>query len=94
MAMAGARFAERLLRAAQGQKGIVEPTFVESPLFKDEGIDFFASKVELGPNGVEKILEVGKITPFEEKLLEACKTDLKKNIEKGKLMDFLRTNGY
>ena len=84
MAMAGARFAESLLKAAQGQKGVVEPTFVDSPLYKSDGIDFFASKVELGPNGVEKIMEVGKITPFEEKLLDACKADLKKNIEKGK----------
>jgi hypothetical protein len=83
MAMAGARFAESLLKAAQGQKGVIEPTFVDSPLFKSEGIDFFASKVELGPNGVEKIHEVGKITPFEQKLLEACKADLKKNIAKG-----------
>ena len=83
MAMAGARFAESLLKAAQGDKGVVEPSFVDSPLFKSEGIDFFASKVELGPNGVEKIHEVGKITPFEEKLLAACKEDLKKNIAKG-----------
>jgi malate dehydrogenase len=78
MAMAGARFAESLLKAAQGQKGVVEPTFVDSPLYKDEGIDFFASKVELGPNGVEKILDVGKLDAQEQKLLDACKEDLKK----------------
>jgi malate dehydrogenase len=78
MAMAGARFAESLLKAAQGEKGVVEPTFVDSPLYKDQGIDFFASKVELGPNGVEKIYEVGKITPEEQKLLGACLSDLKK----------------
>ncbi len=83
MAMAGARFAESLLKAAQGQKGVVEPTFVDSPLYKDQGIDFFASKVELGPNGVEKIHEVGKITPKEQELLDACLKDLKKNIVKG-----------
>ena len=83
MAMAGARFAESLLRAAQGEKGVVEPTFVDSPLFKDQGVDFFASKVELGPNGVEKILDVGKVNAYEEKLLEACLGDLKKNIKKG-----------
>ena len=83
MAMAGARFAESLLKAAQGQKGVVEPTFVDSPLYKDQGIDFFSSKVELGPNGVEKIYEVGKITPEEQKLLDACLVDLKKNIAKG-----------
>jgi malate dehydrogenase len=78
MAMAGARFAESLLKAAQGEKGVVEPTFVDSPLYKDQGIDFFASKVELGPNGVEKIHDVGKITAEEQKLLDSCLSDLKK----------------
>lgn len=85
MAMAGARFAESLLKAAQGQKGVVEPTFVDSPLYKDQGIDFFASKVELGPNGVENIHEVGKITPKEQELLDVALKDLKKNIAKGML---------
>jgi len=84
MAMAGARFAESLLKAAQGEKGVIEPTFVDSPLYKDQGIDFFASKVELGPNGVEKIHPVGKITGYEQKLLDNCLSDLKKNIAKGK----------
>lgn len=78
MAMAGARFAESLLKAAQGEKGVTEPTFVDSPLYKDQGVDFFASKVELGPSGVEKILEVGKITAEEQKLLDAALADLKK----------------
>lgn len=83
MAMAGARFAESLLKAAQGQKGVIEPTFVDSTLYKDQGIDFFSSKVELGPSGVEKIHEVGKITPEEQKLLDVALGDLKKNIAKG-----------
>lgn len=83
MAMAGARMAESLLRASQGEKGVIEPSFVDSPLYKDQGIDFFASKVELGPNGVEKILPVGEIDSHEQQLLEACLGDLKKNIEKG-----------
>ena len=85
MAMAGARFAESLLKAAQGQKGVIEPTFVDSPLFKDQDVDFFASKVELGPNGVEKIHDVGKTNDYEQKLVQACLEDLKKNIAKGKL---------
>ncbi|ROT36097.1 malate dehydrogenase [Sodiomyces alkalinus F11] len=83
MAMAGARMADSLLRASQGEKGVVEPTFVDSPLYKDQGIDFFSSRVELGPNGVEKILPVGEVDAHEQKLLEACFGDLKKNIEKG-----------
>ncbi|KXL46568.1 hypothetical protein M433DRAFT_71158 [Acidomyces richmondensis BFW] len=83
MAMAGARFAESLLKAAQGQKGVIEPTFVESPLYKDQGITYFSSNVELGPNGVEKIHEVGPVTEYEQKLLDVCIRDLKGNIEKG-----------
>ena len=83
MAMAGARFAESLLKAAQGQKGVIEPTFVDSPLYKDRGCEYFASNVELGPNGVEKIHPVGKVTAHEEQLLDVCLQDLAKNIEKG-----------
>ena len=63
-----------MLKAAQGEKGVIEPTFVDSPLYKDQGVDFFASKVELGPNGVEKIYDVGKLTQHEESLLQACLT--------------------
>ena len=83
MAMAGARFAESLLKAAQGVSGVIEPTFVDSPLYKDQGVDFFSSRVELGPNGVEKIMDVGKVTKKEEQMIELCLADLKKNIEKG-----------
>ncbi|KAK8128471.1 malate dehydrogenase [Apiospora sp. TS-2023a] len=90
MAMAGARMAESVLRAAQGEKGVVEPTFVDSPLYKDQGVEFFASKVELGPNGVEKILPIGEVNAAEEKLIEACLADLKKNIAKG--VSFVESN--
>lgn len=90
MAFAGARFADSLLRAAQGEKGVIEPTFVDSPLYKDQGVDFFASRVELGPNGAEKILPVGNVNAYEQKLLEACLGDLKKNIQKG--VDFVKSN--
>ncbi|KAK7420442.1 Malate dehydrogenase, cytoplasmic [Neonectria magnoliae] len=83
MAMAGARMADSLLRASQGEKGVIEPSFVESPLYKDQGVTFFSSKVELGPNGVEQIHPIGKVDANEEKLIEACLGDLKKNIEKG-----------
>lgn len=83
MAMAGARFAESLLKAIQGQKGVIEPTFVDSPLYKDQGLPYFATNVTLGPNGVEEIHPIGKITDYEQKLLDKCMTDLKGNIEKG-----------
>ncbi|TCD69188.1 Malate dehydrogenase, cytoplasmic [Steccherinum ochraceum] len=84
MAYAGAKFTDALLRALNGEKGVTTPTFVKSPLFADQGIDFFSSLVELGPNGVEKIHPLGSLSASEEKLLEACLPELKKNIEKGK----------
>jgi len=91
MAMAGARFAESLLKAAQGEKGVIEPTFVDSPLYKEShGVDFFASKVELGPDGVQNILPVGKVSAEEEKLLEKALVDLKGNIAKG--VKFVKEN--
>ncbi|KAH9927866.1 malate dehydrogenase [Amylocystis lapponica] len=84
MAYAGAKFTHALLRGLRGEKGVVTPTYVKSPLFADQGVDFFSSLVELGPNGVEKIHPLGPLTSEEEKLLAACLPDLKKNIEKGK----------
>ncbi|KAI5457004.1 lactate/malate dehydrogenase [Mariannaea sp. PMI_226] len=83
MAFAGARMADAILRAAKGEKGVIEPSFVESPLYKDQGIDFFSTNVELGPEGVAQIHPIGKVDANEEKLIEACLGDLKKNIEKG-----------
>jgi malate dehydrogenase len=85
MAMAGARFADSVLKASQSAEDVVESTFVNSPLYKDQGIEFFASKVKLGPNGVEEILPVGKISEYEQNLLDAALVELKKNISKGQI---------
>jgi malate dehydrogenase len=48
MAWAAAKFTHSLLRALNGEKGVIVPTFVKSPLFEKEGVEFFSSKVELG----------------------------------------------
>jgi len=83
MAYAGAVFADALMRAINGESGVTTPAFVESPLYKDQGVDFFASQITLGPNGVEKIHPVGTLDASEQKLIDACLPELKKNIEKG-----------
>ncbi|RXK36575.1 malate dehydrogenase, NAD-dependent [Tremella mesenterica] len=83
MGFAGARFANSLLRAMNGESGVVEPTFVESPLYASEGVEWFASNVELGPDGVKNIHPVGALSVEEEELIKACLPDLKKNISKG-----------
>jgi len=31
-----------------GEKGVVTPTFVKSPLYEDQGVEYFSSNVELG----------------------------------------------
>lgn len=80
MAYAGAEMADAVLKALRGDKGLVECTFVESPV---EGCGFFSSRVELGKDGVEKIHEVGAISEYEQGLLQACKEELAKNIAKG-----------
>ena len=55
MAYAGFRFAESVIKAAKGEKGIVEPTFVYLPgvnggdeVAKATGVDFFSVPCELG----------------------------------------------
>ena len=83
MAQAGARFTTSLLKALNGQRGIVEPTFVYSPVAKKDGVDFFATNVELGPEGVAKIHPLGPLSPYEQKLYQAVVPELKKNIAKG-----------
>ena len=82
MAYAGAVFADGILRAMNGEKGVKQCAFVESPLFKDQ-VSFFASPVELGPEGVQNIPALPQITAEEQKLLDNCLVDLAKNISKG-----------
>lgn len=88
MAFAGARFTSSLLRAMNGERGIVEPTFVESGV--RPGVKYFASNVELAQGGVGKIHEIGQVSPHEEELLKVATDDLKKNIAKGE--DFVAKN--
>ncbi|RPB07615.1 malate dehydrogenase, NAD-dependent [Morchella conica CCBAS932] len=93
MAFAGFRFAESVIKALKGEKGIVEPTFVYLPGVSggDEvskslggGIDFFAVPVELGPQGAVKATNpIPTINDNEKKLLEIAIKGLKGNIEKG-----------
>jgi malate dehydrogenase len=70
--IAGARFTNSLIRALNGESGVIEPTFVKSPLYASEGVEYFASNVELGPEGVKNIHPVGELSAEEQELLKAC----------------------
>lgn len=91
MAHAGYRFAEKVIKAVKGEKGIIESTYVYLPgieggqeIAKETGCDYFSVPVELGTAGAEKATNiVSKANDYEKKLLQACYTGLKGNIEKG-----------
>ncbi len=80
MAFAAARFTDSLIRAFEGEKGIVECTFVESSVTDAK---FFSSPVTLGKDGVEAIHGVGKLSEFEQQGFDTMIGDLKNQIEKG-----------
>jgi len=83
MAFAGAHFLSRLLEAVSGKKGIIECTFVESPVAAKDGCEFFASPVELGPDGVQNILPLPRLSEREMAGYQAMIKDLAGQIKKG-----------
>ncbi|KAI1467206.1 malate dehydrogenase [Daldinia caldariorum] len=91
MAFAGFRFAEKVLKAIKGEKGLVEPSFVYlkgipggEEIAKATGLEFFSVPVELGPKGAEKVTNpLAGITEKEKSLVDVAIQGLKTNIEKG-----------
>lgn len=80
MAYAGARFALALIRGLKGEPNVVECAYVLSDVTKAK---YFATPLVLGKNGLEKNLGLGKLSDFEQKLLETAIPELEKNIKKG-----------
>ena len=82
MGQAAAKFGLSLVSALNGEKGIVECTYVEG---SGDKARFFAQPVLLGKNGVEKILSYGELSDFEETTLNASLDTLKADILLGEL---------
>eukprot|EP00884_Botryococcus_braunii_P018759 jgi/Botrbrau1/5567/Bobra.0023s0050.1 len=80
MAYAGALFADACLRGLNGEKDVIECTFVESKVTE---LPFFASRVRLGPKGVEEVFGLGDLSAYEEAGLKALIPELHSSIEKG-----------
>lgn len=91
MAFAGYRFAEDIIKAFKGEKGIIIPTFVYLPgvpggdiIAKAIGVDFFSVPAELGVDGVVNVVNILEgVTDQENTLLEVSIKELKGNIDKG-----------
>jgi len=93
MAYAGAQFADMMLKALKGEKGIITPSFVHLTADKAGGdalkkelgkeLDYFSAPVELGAEGVVAIKSIGKVNEYEQGLIQAALSELATNIEKG-----------
>ncbi|GAA5919088.1 hypothetical protein JCM6882_004888 [Rhodosporidiobolus microsporus] len=90
MAYAGYKFTEQLIAAAfQGKVGVIAPSYVyvkdDAAIQKEIGQDtaFFSVPVQLGPNGVEKLNPLGKLSTYEQELLKAVLSELPGSITKG-----------
>jgi malate dehydrogenase len=80
MGQAAAKFGLSLVRALNGEEGVIECTYVEG---SGDIARFFAQPVLLGKNGVEKILDYGDLSVFEEKTLNAALETLRSDIKIG-----------
>ncbi|EPY38260.1 hypothetical protein AGDE_05669, partial [Angomonas deanei] len=78
MAYAAFEFAGHVIRALNGEKGVTLCTYVESKA--EPSCAFFSSPVELGKDGVEKILPLPKRNSYEDALLVKCVEGLQGNI--------------
>ena len=77
MGQAAAKFGLSLVRALNGEKDVIECTYVEG---SGELARFFAQPVLLGKNGVEKILSYGSLSEFEQATLNDALETLKSDI--------------
>ena len=84
MGQAAARFGLSLVRALNGEKDVVECTYVEG---SGDLARFFAQPVLLGKNGVEKILSYGNLSEFEQTTLNDALETLRSDIKIGE--DFI-----
>eukprot|EP00210_Caulerpa_lentillifera_P005460 g5221.t1 len=81
MAYAGALFADACLRGLNGQKKVVECTYVETDVVN--GVPYFSSKALLSREGVEECYPVGDITDYEKAKLKEMLPELNASIEAG-----------
>ena len=80
MGQAAAKFGLSLVRALNGEKDVIECTYVEG---SGNLARFFAQPVLLGKNGVEKILDYGDLSEFEQTTLDDALDTLRSDIKIG-----------
>ena len=76
-----ARFAENVIR---GLNGHLQPEICYFNISESDpnfDVEYFATKVLFGPNGIEKVLPLGPVTPYELKRIDAGKAKLRRDIQ-------------
>jgi len=89
MAYSGARLGRAVLSGLAGVP-VTECAYVESSVHP--GVQYFASKVVFGKQGVEKVLPVGKLSAHEQKRLDELIPILKSEIEDG--LEYAKTREF
>lgn len=85
MGQAACRFGLSLVKALQGEQGIVEYAYVEG---EGEHAAFFAQPIRLGKNGIEEFLSYGPLSQYEQQSMDNMLDTLKEDIQKG--IDFVQ----
>jgi len=80
MAYAGARFAFSMIKALNGEAGVVECAYIRSDITE---ATYFSTPIVFGPNGIANNLGLGKLSEYESGLVEAAIKELKGSIKKG-----------
>lgn len=80
MAYAGAKFVNAVMRGLDGEKNVNVCTYVKSSVASSAEVDYFASVVTLGTDGVDTIHNIPETTHYEQDLLKVCYENLKTNI--------------
>ena len=80
MGQAAAKFGLSLVRALNGEKDVIECTYVQG---SGDLARFFAQPVLLGKNGVEKVLDYGDLSEFEQTTLDDALDTLRSDIKIG-----------
>ncbi|CAE6475929.1 unnamed protein product, partial [Rhizoctonia solani] len=92
MAYAAAEFTTAVLKGLKGED-VTVPSYVHLTADPEGGkalqseigteLQYFSTRIKLGPNGVEKILPLGELSDYESGLVKAAIPELQDNIEKG-----------
>ena len=80
MGQAACRFGLAMVRALQGEQGVIECAYVEGD---GKHTRFFAQPVLLGKEGIEEVMDYGKLSAFEQNALESMLETLRADITLG-----------